>query len=156
MMDGMRKWGSGGTDTEWLRRAGFTRRNTRRAILSFLSNGLWAGESILHLTTGTYRLQMGFVAVTNRRVVFGMSWAFLPFINRRMGVPHELIAWVKMDSKPWGARLILDSTMGRGAIGDLDENEALRLANFVARLATRAKARAGAVPPAPPPSPTPA
>jgi len=135
------KWGSGGAETEWLHQAGFTRRNTRRAILSFLGKGLWSQERILHLTSGTYRLQMGFLAITDRRVVFGMSWAFFPFINRRMGVPLESIAWVKMDSKPWGARLILDSTMGRGALGNLDEDEAERLAGLVRRLSGRAKAR---------------
>ncbi len=37
------KWGSGGAETEWLRLAGFTRRNTRRAILKFLTYGLLAG-----------------------------------------------------------------------------------------------------------------
>ena len=78
MIKWWRKWGSGGADTEWLRRAGFTRRNTRRAILKFLADGLLAGERILHLTSGIYRLQMGFMAITDRRVVVGMSWAFLP------------------------------------------------------------------------------
>ncbi len=148
------KWGSGGVDTAWLHQAGFTRRNTRRAILSFLGSGLWAQERILHLTSGTYRLQMGFVAITDRRVVFGMSWAFFPFINRRMGVPLELIAWAKMDSKPWGARLILDSSMGRGALGDLDEEQAEQLAGLVRRLSGRAKGRllAAAPPVAPPPA----
>jgi len=144
MRGGFRKWGSGGVDTGWLRRAGFTRRNTRRAILSFLDRGLWRGERILHLTSGTYRLQMGYVAVTDRRVVFGMSWAFFPFINRRLPIPYELVAWVRMDSNPWGARLIVDSTLGTGRLGNLSEDEAARLAALVSSLADRAKRRVAA------------
>ena len=114
MSGGFRKWGTGGEDTAWLHRAGFTRRNTRRAILAFLRDGLREGERILHLTSGTYRLQMGFLAITDRHVVFGMSWAFLPFIRRRRTIPHEWISWVRADSKPWGARLALDSLAGGG------------------------------------------
>ena len=144
MSGGWRKWGSGGSDTEWLRRAGFTRRNTRRAILSFLEKGVWQGERVLHLTTGTYRLQMGFLAITNRRVVFGMSWAFFPFINRRLPIPHEQVTWVRIDSHPWGGLLVVDSRVGTGRLGDIDEHEAQRLAKLVARLSRRAKARAAA------------
>jgi len=140
------KWGSGGADTEWLRLAGFTRRNTRRAILKFLAGGLWPGERILHLTSGTYRLQMGFMAITNRRVVVGMSWAFLPFINRRLGVPLEAITWVRVDSNPWGGRLVVDSRTGTARLGDIDEDEAERLASLIRRLSERAKQQAAAAP----------
>ena len=144
MSGGFRKWGSGGADTEWLRRAGFTRRNTRRAILSFVNTGLEPEERILHLTSGTYRLQMGFLAVTDRRVVFGMSWAFLPFVKKRRSIPHERIAWVRADSKPWGALVVLDSTVGRGALGNLEEAEAERLAGLIYALSVRARARVAA------------
>ena len=144
MSDRWRKWGSGGPDTEWLHRAGFTRRNTRRAILSFLAKGLWPGERILHLTSGTYRLQMGFLAITDRRVVFGMSWAFFPFINRRLGIPHEQITWVRIDTNPWGGLFVVDSRQGTGRLGDIEEDEAQRLAALVARLSRRAKQRTGA------------
>ncbi len=144
MIQWWNKWGSGGADTEWLRLAGFTRRNTRRAILKFLSNGLWPGERILHLTSGTYRLQMGFLAITDRRVVVGMSWAFLPFINRRLGVPLEAITWVRVDSNPWGGRLVVDSQSGTARLGDIDEADAERLAVLIRRLAQRAKGRAAA------------
>jgi hypothetical protein len=139
MKGGWSKWGSGGVETDWLYRAGFTRRNTRRAILSFLSKGLLPGERILHLTSGTYRLQMGFLAITDRRVVFGMSWAFLPFINRRLEIPHEQITWVRIDSNPWGGLLVVDSRIGTGRLGDIEEAEAERLAALVARLSQRAK-----------------
>jgi hypothetical protein len=142
-----RKWGSGGRDTEWLAQAGFTRRNTRRAILKFLAGGLLPGERVLHLTSGTYRLQMGFLAITNRRVVVGMSWAFLPFINRRLGVPLEAITWVRVDSNPWGGRLVVDSRMGTARLGDIEEDEAARLAALIKRLAERARVRAAAAPP---------
>lgn len=143
-LQGVKKWGMFEAETAWLHRAGFTRRNTREAILDFLRNGLWPEERILHLTSGTYRLQMGFLAITDRRVVFGMYWAFFPFLKRRFAVPHEQIAWVRMDSKPWGARLILDSPLGRGALGNLQENEAARLAGLVAALSQRAKRAAWA------------
>jgi hypothetical protein len=126
-------------ETAWLVEAGFTRRNTREAILDFLRKGIWPQERILHLTSGTYRLQMGFLAITDRRVVFGMYWAFFPFIKKRFAVPHEQISWARMDSKPWGARLILDSTMGRGALGNLEEDEASRLAGLINALAARGK-----------------
>lgn len=144
-----RKRGSGGADTQWLRHAGFTRRNTRRAILNFLDGGLWAGERMLHLSSGTYRLQMGFMAITDRRVVVGMSWAFFPFINRRLGVPLEQVTWVRVDSNPWGGRLVVDSRVGTARLGDVEEPEAERLASLVRRLADRARARALAAPPAP-------
>jgi hypothetical protein len=139
-----RKWGSGGADTQWLRAAGFTRRNTRRAILKFLNGGLLRGERILHLTSGTYRLQMGFLAITDRRVVVGMSWAFIPFINRRLGVPLEAVTWVRVDSNPWGGRLVVDSRLGTARLGDIEEDEAERLAQLIRRLSNRAKARAWA------------
>jgi hypothetical protein len=141
---GFRKWGTGGKDTEWLHRAGFTRRNTRRAILAFLRDGLEDGERILHLTSGTYRLQMGFLAITDRHVVFGMSWAFLPFVKRRRTIPHELIAWVRADSKPWGARLALDSMAGGGILGNLEEADADRLRSLIYALSTREKERVAA------------
>lgn len=145
-----RKRGSGGADSQWLEQAGFTRRNTRRAILKFLSNGLLPGERILHLTSGTYRLQMGFMAITDRRVVFGMSWAFFPFINRRLGIPLEAITWVRVDSNPWGGRIVVDSRLGTGRLGDIGEAEAERLKGLVLRLSTRAQQRAAVVPLAPP------
>jgi Bacterial PH domain len=141
------KWGSGGAETEWLRLAGFTRRNTRRAILKFLTYGLLPGERILHLTSGTYRLQMGFMAITDMRVVVGMSWAFLPFINRRRSVPLEAITWVRVDSNPWGGRLVVDSRQGTLRLGDIDEAEAERLASLIRRLSDRAKQRAATTAP---------
>jgi hypothetical protein len=141
MRSGFRKWGSGGLDTQWLREAGFTRRNTRRAILSFLDNGLWAGERILHLTSGTYRLQMGYLAITDRRLVFGMSWAFLPFIKRRRSFPLEQISWARMERNPWGARLMIRSPSGKASLGDLEDQEAAKLASLVSALARRAKLR---------------
>ena len=144
MSDGFRKWGSGGEDTTWLNRAGFTSRNTRRAILAYLRTGIEDREVILHLTSGTYRLQMGFLAITDRHVVFGMSWAFLPFIKRRRTIPHELVSWVRADSKPWGARLALDSMAGGGILGNLEEADAERLAGLIYALSTRAKARVAA------------
>jgi len=143
--DGFRKWGTGGEDTEWLHRAGFTRRNTRRAILAYLRDGLADDEVILHLASGTYRLQMGFLAITDRHVVLGMSWAFLPFIKRRRTIPHELVSWVRADSKPWGARLALDSMAGGGILGNLEEADAERLAGLIHALSTRAKARVAAL-----------
>lgn len=141
---GIRRWGLFETETDWLRRAGFTRRNTREAILDFLRVGLGAQERILHLTSGTYRLQMGFLAITDRRAVFGMSWAFLPFIKKRHAVAFEQVAWVRADSKPWGARLVLDSTAGRGALGNLEEENAERLASLIYALSLRAKERVAA------------
>ncbi len=150
-----RKQGSGGADTEWIRQAGFTRRNTRRAILAFLAKGLLPGERILHLTSGTYRLQMGFLAITDRRVVVGMSWAFFPFINRRLGVPLEAITWLRVDSNPWGGRLVVDSRLGTARLGDIDEPDAERLASLISRLSNRAKLRA-ALRPAPASMPPPA
>ena len=151
MSSDWRKWGSGGADTQWLRQAGFTRRNTRRAILKFLGNGLLPGERILHLTRGTYRLQMGFLAITDRRVIVGMSWAFFPFINRRLAIPLEAITWVRVDSNPWGGRIVIDSRAGTARLGDIEEAEAARLAALVKRLAERARLRAAAAPPPPPP-----
>lgn len=145
-----KKWGSGGADTAWLRQAGFTRRNTRRAILKFVAGGLLPGEHILHLTSGTYRLQMGFMAITNRRVVVGMSWAFFPFINRRLGVPLEAITWVRVDSNPWGGRIVVDSRLGTARLGDIEEPEAERLKSLVLRLSVRARTRVAAAPPVPP------
>ena len=142
MIKWWRKQGSGGADTQWIRQAGFTRRNTRRAILKFLDNGLQPGERILHLTSGVYRLQMGYMAITDQRVVVGMSWAFLPFINRRLGVPLEAVTWVRVDSDPWGGRLVVDSRVGTARLGDIDEDKAERLATLVRRLSARAKARA--------------
>lgn len=139
-MSDIRKWGGGGAETGWLRRAGFTRRNTRRAILAFLARGLPDGERLLHLQSGTFHLQMGFLAITDRRVVFGMSWAFLPFINRRSSVEHAQVASVRTDSNPWGARLTVDSLAGRDALGNLEEAEAEALAKLIARLALRARA----------------
>ena len=151
------KWGSGGADTAWLDNAGFTRRNTRRAILKFVDGGLWTGERILHLTSGTYRLQMGFMAITDRRVVVGMSWAFFPFINRRLSVPLEAVTWVRVDSNPWGGRIVVDTRLGTARLGDIDEDEAERLKTLILRLSSRAKVRVAAAPvPAAVPPPAPA
>jgi hypothetical protein len=137
-----RKRGSTEAEAAWIRHAGFTRRNTRRAILKLLRNGIYPGERLLHLQAGTHRLQMGYMAVTDRRVVVGMSWAFVPFINRRLSIPLEAVTWVRVDSNPWGGRIVVDSRAGTARLGDVDEAPAGRLAALIRRLAARAKGRA--------------
>jgi len=89
---------------------------------------------------------MGFLVVTDRRLVLGMSWAFFPFISRRIGIPLERITSTRVESKPWGGRLVVGSTMGRVALGNLEEAEGERLAALITELAGRA--RLSADPPA--------
>jgi hypothetical protein len=78
-----------------------------------------------------------------------MSWAFLPFINRRLGIRLESITWIRIDSNPWGGRLVVDSRSGTARLGDVDEADAERLAALISRLSNRAKLRRTAQPPRP-------
>jgi hypothetical protein len=151
ILQSFRKWGDTEAETGWLRRAGFTRRNTRRAILHLLRNLLWEGEHILVVTTGTYRLQMGYLVITNRRVMVGMSWAFIPFIKKHMGIPLELVRIARRDHNPWGAKIEVFSQIGKFAFGDLEDDEADKLAALIAAGARRAIARQA--PPPPPGAP---
>jgi hypothetical protein len=127
----------------WLEDAGFTRRNTRRAILRFIRTGVWPEERIHVLRSGVYLLQMGFIAVTNRRVVLGMSWAFVPFINSRRDLQHSQLWRAVPDWRPWGARLTLHARERRLRLGNLEREEAAALARQVQRLAVRAQPPAG-------------
>ena len=136
-----RKWGESPAETAWLRRAGFTRRNTRRAILHMLRNLLWEDEHILVLTTGTYRLQMGYLAITNRRAIVGMSWAFIPFVKKHLAIPLELVRIARRDHNPWGARIEVFSQVGKFSFGDLEDGEADELAALITAGARRALAR---------------
>ena len=107
-----------------------------------LRDGLREGERILHLTSGTYRLQMGFLAITDRHVVFGMSWAFLPFIRRRRDPPRvDLVGSRRLEAvgRATGPRL----ARGRGILGNLEEADAERLAGLIYALSTRRGARRG-------------
>jgi len=137
-------------EREWILRAGFTRRNTRRSILRLLRELLWQGEEIQVLTTGTYRLQMGYLAITGQRVLVGMSWAFFPFIKKHMGIPLELVRIARHDHNPWGAKVEVFSQVGKFSFGDLSDDEANRLATMIVDGAQRAVA-AQAPPPPPPP-----
>jgi hypothetical protein len=103
-MADFRRRGESESETGVLRGAGFTRRNTRRAILAFLRDGLAAGERLEELRSVTYRLQMGFLAITDRRVVAGMSWAFLPFVKRRRAIPLRLLEPVQVRRRLWASR----------------------------------------------------
>jgi hypothetical protein len=154
ILEQLRKWGETDAETAWLERAGFTRRNTRRAILHLLRNLLWEDEHILVLTTGTYRLQMGYLAITSRRVIVGMSWAFIPFIKKHLGIPLELVRIARRDHNPWGARIEVFSQVGKFSFGDLEDAEADELAALITAGARRALARQPASPaPGGPPAP---
>jgi hypothetical protein len=150
-----RLWGETETETGWLRRAGFTRRNTRRAILTLLRKLLWDDEHILVITTGTYKLQMGYLALTNRRVIVGMSWPFIPFIKKHLGIPLETVRLARRDHNPWGAKVEVFSQVGKFAFGDLENGEADELAALITAGAQRAIARQPAPPPPGPPAPNP-
>lgn len=94
---------------------------------------------MLSLKSGVYLLQMGYVAVTDQRVVMGMSWAFLPFVNSRREVRHAQLFRAVADWRPWGARLTLHSRDRRLRLGNLELAEARSLAMRVQRLAVRAQ-----------------
>jgi hypothetical protein len=153
-----RNWGDTDAEREWLKRAGFTRRNTRRAILHLLRNLLWEGERIHVLTTGTYRFQMGYLAVTGQRVIVGMSWAFFPFIRKHLGIPLELVRIARHEHNPWGAKLEVFSQTGKFSFGDLADEEAERLAALIvagAKRAVAAQPPPGAPAPGEPSNPAP-
>jgi hypothetical protein len=126
-----RNWGETEAEYEWLREAGFTRRNTRRAILHLLRSLLLEGEGIVALTTGTYRFQMGYLAVTERRVMVGMSWAFLPFVKKHLAIPLEQVRIARHEHRPWGAKVEVFSNVGKFSFGDLEDDEAERLAELI-------------------------
>ena len=121
---GFRKWG-GREDTAWLHRAGFTRRNTRRAILAFLrASGRASASSTSPAVPTACRWAFS-------RSPTGTSCLGCPgpscLSSGRRTIPHEWISWVRADSKPWGARLALDS-LGAGILGNLEEADAERTA----------------------------
>ena len=120
-MADFRQWGATAAEAELLRRAGFTRRNTRRAILQFVRTGIERGEELLELHTAVYRLQMGYLALTDRRVVAGMSWAFFPFIKRRRSFPYGAIEAVSVRRQPWGASLGMLSAGHRLRVANLED-----------------------------------
>ncbi len=150
-MADFRRWGDGGRESELLHAAGFTRRNTRRAMLAFIRDGLAEGEELLELHSVTYRLQMGFLAITDRRCVAGMSWAFLPFVKRRRSVPHRLVASARVRRRAWGTSLDLRSAEDRLRVGNLEAPAAAALRERVLALAERARSQP-AVFPAPDPA----
>lgn len=149
-MADFRRWGDGGRESALLHAAGFTRRNTRRAMLAFIREGLAEGEELLELHTVTYRLQMGFLAITDRRSVAGMSWAFLPFVKRRRSVPHRLLASARVRRRAWGTSLDLRSAEDRLRVGNLEGPAAPGLRQRVLALAERARSQ-----PVPFPAPDP-
>jgi len=138
-----RQWGATAGEAELLRRAGFTRRNTRRAILQFVRTGIEPGEELLELHTAVYRLQMGFLALTDRRVVAGMSWAFLPFIKRRRSLPYGVIEAVSVRRQPWGASLGMLAAGHRLRVANLEDP----LAGHIRDVIEARRRGAGANPP---------
>ena len=137
------RWGAG-DETERLEAAGFTRRNTRRAILALLREGLLSGERMLELQSVTYRLQMGFLAITDRRAITGMSWAFLPFVKRRRAIPLRLLEGVTVKRRAWGTSLELRGGGQILRVGNLEPEQADVLAQRLKSLATDARAAAHA------------
>jgi hypothetical protein len=148
-MADFRRWGSSEIETGVLRRAGFTRRNTRRAILAFLRAGLADGERVEGLRSVTYRLQMGFLAITDRRVVAGMSWAFLPFVKRRRAIPLRVLEPVEVRRRMWGTGLTLRGGGERIRVGNLEADAGAELKATLDNLA--AQARTAPEPVFPPP-----
>jgi Domain of unknown function (DUF4389) len=134
-----RRWGDNETEGGFLRGAGFTRRNTRRAILAFLRKGLAAGERVEDLRSVTYRLQMGFFAITDRRVVAGMSWAFLPFVKRRRAIPLRVLEPVEVRRRAWGTGLTLRGAGERIRVGNLEPDDAADLKARLEALAAQAR-----------------
>jgi hypothetical protein len=125
------RWGENEAETAWLRSAGFTRRNTRRAILRLLRELLLPGERIAVITTGTYRFQMGYLAVTDRRALVGMSWAFIPFVSKHLAMPLEQVRLARHEHRPWGAKVEVFSHDAKFSFGDLEDDEAERLAALI-------------------------
>jgi hypothetical protein len=148
-MADFRRRGESESETGVLRGAGFTRRNTRRAILGFLRDGLAAGERLEELRSVTYRLQMGFLAITDRRVVAGMSWAFLPFVKRRRAIPLRLLEPVQVRRRLWGTGLTLRGGGERIRVGNLEPDPAAELKSRLDELADQARKTPMPVFPAP-------
>ena len=142
-MADFRHWGATASETELLRKAGFTRRNTRRAILEFVRKGIEPGEELLELHATVYRLQMGFLALTDRRVVAGMSWAFLPFIKRRRSLTYGVIEAVSVRRQPWGASLGMLAGGHRLRVANLEDP----LAGHIRDAIEARRLGAGAIPP---------
>jgi hypothetical protein len=148
-MADFRRWGANEIETGALRGAGFTRRNTRRAILAFLRNGLAEGERVEDLRSVTYRLQMGFLAITDRRVVAGMSWAFLPFVKRRRAIALRVLEPVEVRRRMWGTGLTLRGSGERIRIGNLEADAGAALRARLDGLAAQARIAPTPVFPAP-------
>jgi hypothetical protein len=140
-MADFRRWGAG-DETERLRAAGFTRRNTRRAILMFLREGTLEGERVIELQSVTYRLQMGFLAITDRRAITGMSWAFLPFVKRRRAIPLRLLEGVTVKRRAWGTSMEMRGGGQILRVGNLEPEQADGLAQRLQSLAGDARAAA--------------
>ena len=143
------RWGETEDEKQWLREAGFSRRNTRRAILEFLREDLDENEKLVELHSCTYRLQMGYLAVTDQRFAAGMSIAFLPFLDRRRSVALRDIESVEVLKRPWGIGLVVEGAGLRLRVGDLKKDLAVALARRIRDLAETARVAPAPTPPAP-------
>ena len=133
------RWGETEDEKQWLRESGFSRRNTRRAILEFLREDLEQDEKLVELHSCTYRLQMGYLAVTDRRFVAGMSIAFLPFLDRRRAIALREVESVEVLKRPWGIGLLVEGAGLKLRVGNLKKDLAVALARRVRDLAETAR-----------------
>lgn len=97
-------------------------------------------EPVLDLVAGTYWLQTGYLAVTDRRVVIGMSWPLLPFTDRRLSIPHRWITAVRFKWLPWGAVVNVSGPVRGAGIGGLELARAEAVVRLLAEQVELAKA----------------
>ncbi len=105
--------------------------SSARPALERLFKNLDEGEEVLEVVRGTFSLEPGYLAVTNRRVVFGMAMPVLPFINRTVKIAHQAVAGVDVEHRPWGASVRVTSRDATPVIGGLEPAEADAIAELI-------------------------
>jgi hypothetical protein len=88
---------------------------------------------VLDFGIGTYWLQTGYLVVTDERVLLGISWPFVPWLNRTAEVPHHPRNEVKLHRRPWGNRISIRGPGRREWFSAIQPRRSAELLELIAK-----------------------